>query len=311
MPTIALLCATRRGYRFLERLIALVPEADLVVFSFPEDPWEPRFLEDIRALTQSAGGQFFETCHVGSPKWSEFWQTSTIDLMFAVSWRYMIPPRIYSRARLGAFVIHDSLLPEYRGFAPTVWAIVNGEERTGATLFEIAEGVDEGAIVAQQAVPISRDDTIAAVMEHVTEAYLSLLEQNLGNLLSGTAVRVPQDHALATYTCKRVPEDNLLDWRGSTEQIYNLIRASSAPYPGAFTYLEGKKVQIWAARRLSRAEKRYVGRVPGRVVEVWRDEGAVVLTGDGALLITDVQCEGDEIRCAAEVLSRLSYTLGR
>ncbi|HVU09717.1 MAG TPA: methionyl-tRNA formyltransferase [Phototrophicaceae bacterium] len=302
---VVLACATRRGYRVLEKLIALMPEAALTVFSFREEAHEPPFLDDMRTLAESHGAQFFETRKIGSKH--EFWETTAVDLMLVVSWRYLIPAQVYRQPVRGTFVLHDSPLPRYRGFAPTVWAILNGEDHTGVTLFEIADDMDSGDIVAQQRVPIEPDDTIADVIEQVTQTYLSVIEATLPALLDGTAVRTPQDQSLATFTCKRLPEDNQIDWKLPTQTIYNLIRAVTYPYPGAFTSLGGRKLTIWTA---SPVERRYVGSVPGRVVEI-SPEGSVVLTGDGALLIRDVQFEGETRAVASTVLNGLSLTLGR
>jgi len=306
---VVLLCATRRGYLFLQKLAELLPRSDLIVFSFRETSWEPPFLDDIRELTLANGGQFFEARQVGTQHWRPFWESTAVDLIFTVNWRYMIPASVYCRSHLGTFVFHDSLLPKYRGFSPTVWALINGEDHTGVTLFEIAEEVDAGDIVDQESVPIGLDETIADVMERVTQTYLDLLERNLDNLVSGTALRYPQDHSCATYTCKRLPDDNQIDWTMPSENIYNLIRAVGAPYPGAYTYLSGHKVRVWSARRVANACQ-YVGRIPGRVVEVWPGEGSVVLTGDGVLLLTRLQMEHDIIVCAANVLNSLAQTLG-
>jgi methionyl-tRNA formyltransferase len=306
---IVLMCATRRGYLFLERLGQLLPEGICTVFSFRETPWEPPFMNDIRELTLSRGGQFIEATRVAGPELDQFWESTAVDILFAVSWRYMIPSRIYNRARLGAFVFHDSLLPEYRGFSPTVWAVANGEDHTGVTLFEIAEDVDSGAIVDQKRVSIGADDDIAFVMERVTQTYLDLLERNLPALVAGKAERHPQDHSKATYACKRLPEDNEIDWTAPSAAIHNLVRAVTAPYPGAFTYLGGKKMRVWSARRLANAH-RYVGGVPGRVVEVKPGEGSVVLAGDGPLLLTKIELETGGIVCAADILNSLNQTLG-
>ncbi len=133
-----------------------------------------------------------------------------VDLMFVVSWHYLIPRSVFQGATLGSFVFHDSLLAEYRGFAPTVWAMINGASQTGVSLLEMADDVDSGAIVNQERVPIGADDTIATVLDRVTEIYLVLLERNLPALLKGQAPHTPQDRTQATYTCKRVPEDNLI-----------------------------------------------------------------------------------------------------
>ena len=306
---IVLLCATRRGYLFLKKLCELLPQARLTVFSFEEDPWEPPFLYDIRELTLANDGQFFETKQIGSNYWSKFWESTTVDLMLVVSWRYMIPAGVYRRPRQGTFVFHDSLLPEYRGFSPTVWAIRNGEDHTGVTLFEIADDVDSGDVVDNVRIPIGPDDTIGIVMEWVTQAYLDLLERNLYNLLNGTTSPYLQDHSLATYTCKLFPDDSQIDWTATSESIYNLIRAFTAPYPGAYTYLSGQEMRIWSAQRVVKG-RRYVGGIPGRICEIQPGKGSVVLTGDGSLLLTRVQMEGGEPVCAADVLKSPSQTLG-
>jgi methionyl-tRNA formyltransferase len=306
---IALLCATRRGLLVLQKLKALAPAAQFTVFSFPEEPWEPRFFEDIRQQTSAAGGTFFEARRVGGDKWKSFWESAAVDLMLVVSWRYMIPPEVYRRPRLGTFVFHDSLLPGYRGFSPTVWAIINGEDHAGATLFRISESVDAGDIVDQQRVPINSAETIATVIERVTGAYLELLERNLQGLMAGSAPVRPQDHARATYTCRRLPVDNQISWGASSKSIVNLIRGVSAPYSGAYSFLDGRKLTIWAAGQAP-SQAPYVGRIPGRVVEILPKIGAVVLTGDGSILIRQVQLEGEPSRCAAEVLDSLSMTLG-
>lgn len=306
---IVLCCATRRGYLFLKRLRQLSPQSQLVVFSFREEPWEPPFFDETKELTKACDGQFFEAKQVGGEAGNPFWESTPVDLMLLVNWRYMIPASVYRRARRGTFVFHDSLLPEYRGFSPTVWAVLNGEDHTGVTLFEIAEAVDAGDIVDQQRIPIGQDDTIAALVERVTQSYLDLLERNLSKLLDGSAPRRPQDHACATYTCKRFPEDNRIHWASSSGKIYDLIRAVGVPYPGAFTHLSGQKLSVWSARRLDNA-RRYVGGIPGRVVEVRPGQGTVILTGDGSLLLTEVQLEGEKAACAADVLKRIGQTLG-
>lgn len=307
---VAVLCATRRGYRVLEHLIALLPDAELVVFSFREEAHEPPFMNEIRTLAESSGAQFFEARNVGAARWREFWETTPVDLMLVVGWRYLIPAEVYEHIPLGCYVFHDSMLPVYRGFAPTVWAILNGEDQTGVTLFAIGPSVDDGDIIDQKPIAIGPDDAVADVMERVTLAALEILETALPSLISGTAARTPQEHERATYTCKRLPSDNVIDWSADTMAIYNLIRAVTRPYPGAFTHLDGRKLIVWGARRLDVVPK-YVGRIPGRVVDIRRGEGVVVLTGDGALLLTTIQIEGDSPARADEVIDSLATTLGR
>jgi methionyl-tRNA formyltransferase len=310
---IVLLCATQRGYRFLDKLSQLTSEHRLTVFSFPETGWEPLYLDAIRQLTEERGGVFIQAQQVGATFLEQFWETAEVDLMLVVSWRYLIPKRVYQKARLGAFVFHDSLLPAYRGFSPTVWAIINGEDHTGVTLFEMAEEVDSGDIVDQEWVPIGEEETIAQVMERVTETYLTVLERNYPALIAGTAPRTPQNHAEASYTCKRIPSDNWINWKRPAHKIYNLIRATTHPYTGAFTLFEKKRLYIWEAQLLS-DERHYVGSIPGRVVEILPRKGVVVLTGEGQLMLTKVQLLENEVLgeivTADKILDSLGMTLG-
>ncbi|MBZ0290213.1 MAG: methionyl-tRNA formyltransferase-like protein [Anaerolineae bacterium] len=303
---VVLFCATRRGWRVLLKMIELAPQADLRVFSFKEDAWEPPFLDDIRRLAEGHGAEFYETKQAGGEKWQHLWDD--VDLILAVNWRYIIPARVFERARLGAYVFHDSLLPAYRGFSPTVWALINGEDHTGVTLFEMVEDYDAGAIIGQARVPVSPDATIATVTEQVTDAYLALLETHLSALTTGNAPRRPQDDAQATYTCKLLPEDFRIDWSWPTARIYNLIRAVTAPYAGAYTTLNGQKLIVWSAQRVP-DERRYVGRIPGRVIDIRAGEGVTILTGDGMLRLTRVQLEGQEAAAADSVLNKISFTL--
>lgn len=304
---IVIACATLRGLTVLERLSDLAPNATISVFSFPEEPHEPPFLAAIEAFCASRNHAICVTRKIHGSDSADFWLNNPVDLMFSVAWRYMIPAEIFLKPRFGTFVFHDSLLPRYRGFAPTPWAIINGETSTGATLFEISEQMDEGPVVGQCEVPIGPDDTIADVMSGVTKAYVELLERHLPDLAEGKAVRMAQDESQATYTCKRLPDDARIDWSAATASIYNLVRGSTRPYAGARTMLDGKPLTIWSARPLEGRD--YVGRVPGRVVQVIPSQGVAVLTGDGVLLVEEVQLENTPPQAASEVLNRLSATL--
>jgi methionyl-tRNA formyltransferase len=301
---VALLCSGRRGLRFLEHLREILPpDVALSVFSFREEAIEPPFMDDIASLARQVGADFYEAKNVASPRLSGFWESTPVDVLLAVGWRFMVAPGVYQRARRGAYVFHDSLLPRYRGFSPTVAAIINGERETGVTLIEMAEQVDAGAVIDQRVVAIGPDDTVAEVVERVTDAYLDLVTVNMAALLDGTASGTPQDVSAATYACRRVAEDNRIDWSQSTSTVYNLIRGVTHPYPGAFTTLDGRLLRVWASRQDSTA-RRYVGRVPA-------GEGVVVLTGDASILLTTVQFDGGAEVCASEVLTSLSHTLGR
>jgi len=289
---VALFCATRRGLRCLRKVAELRPDCDLTVVSFREEPWEPPFMDDIRAVALERDGRFLEARKV------EVFEP--VDLILAVNWRYVIPPSVYHLARRGAYVLHDSLLPEYRGFSPTVWAIIDGADHTGATLFQMAEEVDAGDIVAQVRVPIGPDEVIGDVMERVTQQYLRLLEEQLDRLLGADVVLHPQDHARATHRPRRTPADNRIDWTQPCKRICNLVRAVSQPYPGAFTHMEGRMMRVWSARPLPDERPGQ----PGNVVSVRAGEGVVVSAADGCVMVREVQLEGGGPACASDVLTR-------
>jgi methionyl-tRNA formyltransferase len=170
------------------------------------------------------------------------------DLLFSFYFRQPLSEEILKLARLGAYNLHGSLLPKYRGRAPVNWAVVHGETQSGATLHAMTKRIDAGDIVDQEAVPIGPDDTAFEVQKRVTQAGVRILERRLSELKAGTAPRRAQDEAAATTFPRRKPEDGRIDWTRPSEQVHNLVRAVTHPYPGAFTDIFGGKTTIWKTR---------------------------------------------------------------
>ena len=165
------------------------------------------------------------------------------DVIIAAGWYYMVPKKIRDIPTYGAWGIHASLLPNYAGGAPLVWAMINGEKKTGVTLFKLDKGVDDGDIIAQKAFPIEFDDTIKEVYEKATESSKELLALALRN---PRRLRFkPQNREGMRVYSQRTPADGRIDLTKSAREIYNFIRAQSAPYPGAFIETrDGKKIYI-------------------------------------------------------------------
>jgi methionyl-tRNA formyltransferase len=180
--------------------------------------------------------------------------------------------------------MHGSLLPKYRGRVPVNWAVLNGERETGATLHVMVKRPDAGDIVDQEPVPIGKDDTAFTVFGNVTAAARRVLERRIDALLSGTAPRRAQDESRASYFGGRKPEDGRIRWSRSAASIYDLIRAVTHPYPGAFTHAAGKQLFVWWARPLPGG-----GGKPGRVVSA---DPLRVATGNGTLEILKLQWQG-------------------
>jgi methionyl-tRNA formyltransferase len=170
------------------------------------------------------------------------------DFIFSFYYRHMLPVSLLSLAKRGAYNMHGSLLPKYRGRVPTNWAVINGETESGATLHEMLAKPDAGAIVAQTPVPILPDDTAAMVFDKTVVAAEQTLWRVLPALLAGEAPRLPNDLAAGSYYGGRKPEDGRIDWSQPAARVYNLIRAVAPPYPGAFTDIGADRFIVARAR---------------------------------------------------------------
>jgi methionyl-tRNA formyltransferase len=157
------------------------------------------------------------------------------EFIFSFYYRRMLPPGVLALAKKGAFNMHGSLLPKYRGRAPVNWAILKGESETGATLHEMVAKPDAGRVVDQERVPIGPDELAVEVFRKVTDAAEIVLKRSIHGLLAGTARLREQDLSKGSYFGGRRPEDGRIDWSKSALEIHNLVRAVAPPYPGAFT----------------------------------------------------------------------------
>jgi methionyl-tRNA formyltransferase len=171
-------------------------------------------------------------------------QAAQPDFLFSFYFRALLPLELLATAPRGAYNMHGSLLPRYRGRAPVNWAVLHGERETGATLHAMVGAADAGAIVAQQAVPILPDDTAIEVFRKVTVAAECALDGSLPALLAGTAAHVPQDPAAASCFGRRSARDGAIDWQRGAAAAHNLIRAVAPPYPGAFARAAGEPLVI-------------------------------------------------------------------
>jgi methionyl-tRNA formyltransferase len=156
------------------------------------------------------------------------------DLIFSFYYRRMLAPEALATAQRGAYNMHGSLLPKYRGRAPVNWAVLKGETETGATLHEMTAQPDAGRIVDQQAVAIGPDETAAEVLAKVSAAAEAVMRRSIGPLLAGKAKLRPNELAKGSYFGGRRPEDGRIDWTKSAQEVHNLVRAVAPPYPGAF-----------------------------------------------------------------------------
>lgn len=168
------------------------------------------------------------------------------DMFLVVGWYHLLPK---SWRRIApAYGLHASLLPDYSGGAPLVWAMINGEKKTGITLFQMDSGVDAGPIAAQMEEYIYPDDTISTLYTRIEERGLDILRQALPKMVSKTLCLTPQDNTKRRVMPQRSPEDGRIDWDWDVFALDRFIRAQTQPYPGAFSLLRGEKFTIWCAK---------------------------------------------------------------
>jgi methionyl-tRNA formyltransferase len=232
---------------------------------------------------------------------------SNPECVVVSSYNRILSSRVLGRCR---FVnVHYAPLPEYRGRANVNWAIINGEPETAITIHVMTPGLDAGNILYQERVLIGSDDTVGDLYAKLNEVQRKVLGETVARYISGYEGEA-QDEAAASYGCSRIPEDGEIEWASSTREIYDLVRALGPPYPGAYTFLDARRLTILRASLLPNTP-RYVGRIPGRVVGRSRSEGYVdVLTGDGVLRVHEVAMENSAAEAASARISSTRQTLG-
>jgi methionyl-tRNA formyltransferase len=229
------------------------------------------------------------------------------DCVVVSSYNQILPADLLE---LSTFInVHYSPLPQYRGRANVNWALINDEPYAAITIHKISSDLDEGNILFQQLIPINEDDTVADLYDRLNDIQQQYLGETVVKALNGYA-GIEQNSAEATYCCTRLPEDGEINWSNSTRRIDCFIRSLVFPFPGDYTYFQGKKMLIWKARPVDNPPA-FIGRIPGRIIARSKTEGSIdVLTGDGVLRIFEVQLEGSEKTAATNIIKSVKSTLG-
>jgi methionyl-tRNA formyltransferase len=235
------------GVRCLKVLLAHGVKIPLIVTHI-DNPNETIWFDSVAKLAADYDIPFITPGDPNSPEVIAQLEAAKPDFLFSFYYRHMLKKGLLDIPSKGAFNMHGSLLPYYRGRVPVNWAVIRGEKETGATLHVMNEKPDNGAIVDQQAIPILPDDTASEVFHKVTCAAEVCLDRCLPGLLAGTAVLKPQDLSQGGYFGGRKPEDGKIDWKQSAGTIHNLVRAVAPPYPGAFTRLAGLPMRLLKTR---------------------------------------------------------------
>ncbi len=234
------------------------------VFTHADDPKENNFYGSVAQLCARNGIPVHAPEDANHPLWIERIAKLNPDFIFSFYYRNLLSEALLATASKGAFNLHGSLLPKYRGRAPANWVLVKGETETGVTLHRMVKRADAGAILAQQKVTIERTDTGLTLHAKLRDAATNLLRDALPQLAAGKLTETAQDESQATYFGRRTAADGKLEWKKPAEELFNLVRAVTQPYPGAFCAVGEHKLIVWQAEVVKGNE----GLAPGRVISV-------------------------------------------
>jgi len=278
------------GVRCLSVLLAGGVDVRLVV-THQDNPAESIWFASVRELCIDHGIPVITPADPNTPEVEAQVAALNADFVFSFYYRHMLKAPLLQCARRGAYNMHGSLLPNYRGRVPVNWAVLRGARETGATLHQMNIKPDNGAIVDQFAVPILPDDTAQEVFAKVTVVAELCLYRTLPQLLDGTAIHRQQDLSQGAYFGGRCAEDGRIDWQQNARQIHNLVRAVTRPFPGAFSDLAAGRLRLWRTRVLDDAS---ISTESGKVLA--RAGGIEIHpAGGGILKVLDAELAGSPL----------------
>lgn len=278
------------GVRGIKSLLARGVEIKLVV-SHEDNPNETIWFESVAALCAECGIERVTPDNPNTPEFIAQLKSYAPDFIFSFYYRNMLCEEILNVPSRGAYNLHGSLLPKYRGRVPVNWAVLHGETETGATLHEMTVKPDAGAIIEQVAVPILPDDTAFEVFGKLTVASEQVLWSALPGILAGHPNRTANDLSKGSYFGGRKPEDGRIDWSKDAKDVYNLHRAVAPPYPGAFFDHAGSRFIIEKARFYGQDAAEIALNLPQGISVV--DNAVFGICGDGkAIKILALQRDG-------------------
>nr|MBC8217425.1 formyltransferase [Planctomycetota bacterium] len=247
------------------------------VFTHKDDPRENLWFGSVAELAASRGIPVFAPDDINHPLWVKKIKELAPDVVFSFYYRNMIKQPILDIPPAGCLNLHGSLLPKYRGRCPINWVLVGGEKETGVTLHYMTPRPDDGDIVHQKRIRITDEDTARSLHEKAAQAASVMLDEVLPQVKDGTAPREPQDHSKATYYGGRGPADGEIDWSVGAEQVRNLVRAVTRPYPGAFSHVANNKCTFWMVSEVPYHAEELA---PGTVVSI---DPLVIVCGSAAV----------------------------
>lgn len=279
----------------VESLRALAGSPDVELLGVVTQPDRPKGRGQrlqsppVKDFAVSLGLPAWQPERVSAPDVISFLTSLAPDLLVVVAYGQKIPAALLNLPPRGCVNVHGSLLPEYRGAAPIHRAIMDGCRQTGVTTMYMDEGWDTGDMILKRTLEVGEEETVGSLHDRMALAGGELLAETVGLISRGAAPRVKQDHSHATYAPKLRPQDSWIDWSQPAGAILNQIRGMN-PWPVASTTWRGDVLRLWAARKDDSGAGGNSS--PGTIVKTIRGNGFIVQTGDGNLMITEVQPAG-------------------
>lgn len=240
----------------------------------------------VKARARDAGLPVLQPETLKDPAVLDTLRSLGADIGVVAAFGKILSQTVLDIPRLGMINVHASLLPRWRGAAPVHRSVIAGDAKTGVTIMRVVKALDAGAMLATVERPIGPNDTSDEVERDLASLGAAALVQTLDRLALGPIDEIPQDESLVTYAHRLTKDDGIIDWSRPAEAIHNQIRGLH-PWPHAFSYVDGQRLIFW--RSTWSAEPSTAA--PGTVLAAQGDTFAVA-TGDGTLLLTELQAEG-------------------
>ncbi|APJ04589.1 methionyl-tRNA formyltransferase [Silvanigrella aquatica] len=290
-PRIALFIASEKGYEILLAAMNLDINIGFVV-GFQEYNVSQSFSNDIIECASSKGIHYIDWEHAKN-KLNDNIINHKVTHCIAAGWKYLIPKSINDLLFHPLIIFHDSILPKYRGFCPTPTALLKGENKIGMTVLFASEQPDQGPIIFQKQVEISDICTIQEAIHIQCELYRQSLKKLRPLLTHKEISSTPQDESKATYSIWREPDDCLIDWNEDSKSIFNLVRAVSHPYSGAYSFLDNKKIYIWQVKCCENLQ--FEIRNTGKIWQIDSEGRPIIVCGNGLIQIMNATYEDGTI----------------
>ncbi len=277
------------------------------VFCAPEKPGARP--DPLRQAAEAANIRVLQLPSLKTPEAEQALRSLDVDLAVMAYVLQFAPQSFVNIPRHGTIQYHPSLLPRHRGPSSINWPLILGERQTGLTIFRPTDGLDEGPILLQKTVAIGPDDTLGGVyFDHLFPLGVAAMLEAADLIVAGRHTEVPQDESLATYEGWCRDAETEINWHGSVEAVYNLIRGC-IPAPGAWTTVHERKVRILEARKHVARRFADVAGKPGEITSI-AAESIVVAVQGGSVELVKVRIEGGEKSSAAAFCTALGLVVG-